>query len=218
MHAQKTITIFFLIFAILQTRAQNLPIVNATLDQNNMFREDAFWGNWAVPIGTATASSTLCPQEKNNYGVKNLTDSKQTTAWVEGKEDYGIGEFIEFKMKYDVSDSMSCFGCVYHFFGKCYIQNGYCKSDMIWRANSRVKRFKLYYNDTAICFIDLMDTQRPQIINITKYFVQQHNESQNDRINIKNGDILKFEIVDVYKGEKYKDTAISTFIGQGMGN
>ncbi len=219
MYQKRAFILFFLLISsLLQLQAQDIPIVNATLDQDNTLHDEAFWGNWAVPVGDATASSTLCSQGKNNYEVKNLTDDKQNTAWVEGKADYGIGEYIAFKMQYDETDPLSCFGCVYQFFGLCYIQNGYCKSDIIWRANSRVKRFKLYHNNTAICFIDLMDTQRLQVINISKFFTQNHEGVQEGRIDVKNGDVLKFEIIDVYKGEKYKDTAISTFIGQGMGN
>ena len=35
---------------------------------------------------------------------------------------------------------------------------------------------------------------------------------------IKEGDVLKFEIVSVYKGSTYKDVAISEFLCEGAGN
>jgi hypothetical protein len=35
---------------------------------------------------------------------------------------------------------------------------------------------------------------------------------------IKQGDSLKFEIVEVYAGSKYKDTAISAFFAEGAKN
>ena len=44
-----------------------------------------------------TTSSTLSSQGNNNYGAENLEDGKKETAWVEGKQGYGIGEKIEIK-------------------------------------------------------------------------------------------------------------------------
>jgi len=36
--------------------------------------------------------------------------------------------------------------------------------------------------------------------------------------NAKDGDKLKFEIIDVYKGTKFKDTGLSEFVFQSTGN
>jgi hypothetical protein len=77
------------------------------------------------------ASSTLSSTStKVNYSIDNLSDNNPNTAWVEGKEDYGIGEFIEF-------DYMNT---------ELWIYNGYQKSKKSFLANSRVKTFKIYFD------------------------------------------------------------------------
>lgn len=58
----------------------------------------------------------------------------------------------------------------------------------------------MYYNGEFITNIELEDTIKPQYIDISSF-----------GLNAKSGKEakFKFEIVDVYKGEKYEDTAIT---------
>ena len=51
----------------------------------------------AETVTPIKASSTLPPQGKANYSLNNISDFDPMTAWVEGKPDYGIGEYIIFK-------------------------------------------------------------------------------------------------------------------------
>lgn len=128
------------------------------------------------------ASSTLAGQGNKNYGVKNLSDYNPMSAWVEGKADYGIGESFEIRAA-----------------GVNSIYNGYQSSPKNWIENSRVKRFKVYRNNSPICFLDLTDEMGGQ-----RFELPGHNN-----YNAEKEYTFKFEIVDVYKGTKWPDVAIS---------
>lgn len=47
---------------------------------------------WDVSV-----SSFLKPEGGNSYDVGNLEDFRAKTAWIEGKPDYGIGEYILYR-------------------------------------------------------------------------------------------------------------------------
>ena len=130
------------------------------------------------------ASSTLKASSSNNYFVQNLADFKHYTAWVEGRSDYGIGEYF-------IVTSETGFN---------YIENGYQKSAKIWKSNSRVKTFKVYKNGSPVCFLRLKDLMGGQRFELP----------------IESDDgYFKFEIVDVYKGDKWSDVAITHIDHQG---
>lgn len=173
------------------------------------------WGFNSSPIGIPTASSTLKPEGKNDYKIDNINDLDLTTAWIEGNPGYGIGESftIEFNWKKDYEG----FGKPYNFYGVIEIFNGYCKSEKIWEENSRIKTLKMYYNGKAICLIHLVDTWQYQSVDLRKYF-KNPNFFPNGKMKAKDEDKLKFEIVDVYKGTKYKDTALSEFVAASPPN
>jgi hypothetical protein len=128
------------------------------------------------------ASSTLINQGRYNYGIKNINDNDPMTAWVEGKADYGIGEFFEIKAA-----------------GINTIYNGYQFSPKSWIENSRVKKFKVYRNNIPICYLELTDEMGRQ-----SFELPDHN-SYNPLVEY----IFKFEILDVYEGSKWQDVAIS---------
>jgi hypothetical protein len=71
------------------------------------------------------ASSILQASGNNTYGTSNLSDDNPQTVWVEGKVDYGIGEYITFNRGADMM----------------LIYNGYQKSEKAFYDNSRVKTF-----------------------------------------------------------------------------
>ena len=133
-------------------------------------------------VNPLKASSTLANQGKNNYDIKNINDNNPMTAWVEGKADYGIGEFFEIKAA-----------------GINTIYNGYQSSPKSWIENSRVKKFKVYKNNVAICYLELTDEMGRQ-----SFELPGHNN-----YNIEKEYVFKFELLDVYKGSKWKDVASS---------
>lgn len=126
------------------------------------------------------ASSTLKGQGSKNYKVQNVSDDDPMTAWVEGVNGYGIGEWFEVK-----AITVNT------------IYNGYQSSIKNFQSNSRVKRFKVYRHGEPICFLDLTDEMGAQ------HFELPHH------VNWETQEIFKFEIVEVYKGEKWDDVCIS---------
>ena len=147
-------------------------------------------GNYKV-----NASSNLKQQGKNIYDAESSNDLSYKTAWVEGKKDSGIGEYIE-----------------YHFEPKSpritaiIIANGYMKSDIAWKNNNRVKSFKFYLNGEFYGILNLTDTKTDQRFELGTF---GHNEDGSDLV-------LRFEINEVYQGDKYNDTAISEIYFDGI--
>lgn len=126
------------------------------------------------------ASSTLKSQGSKTYKLENVADEDPMTAWVEGVKGYGIGEWFEVK-----AITVNT------------IYNGYQSSIKNFQSNSRVKRFKVYRHGEPICFLDLTDEMGAQ------HFELPHH------VNWESREIFRFEIVEVYKGEKWEDVCIS---------
>jgi hypothetical protein len=134
----------------------------------------------------ARASSTLSPQGNSDYKADNLFDWDPQTPWVEGKSDYGIGEYFQVDLPFSGS-SVSIF-------------NGYQKTYETWKNNSRVKKFKVYGDGRPLCYLILKDLMGYQTFNIP---------NDNDY------DTYTFEIMEVYPGIKWKDVAISEICNIG---
>ena len=140
-----------------------------------------FYHDCAQGVTIIVASSTLAPQGTKNYSVNNLNDENPMTAWVP-KAGSGIGEYFEIQAQ-DVNT----------------IYNGYQASPSAWKNNSRVKKFKIYKNNISLCFLELSDKMGSQRFELPdKQGYNEHNHY-----------IFKFEIVEIYKGMKWLDVAIS---------
>lgn len=142
-----------------------------------------------------TASSFLESEGTIDYKPKNAHDSSFKTAWAEGVKGYGIGEYLEYYFKNDsprITDIM--------------IYNGYIKSDKAWKENSRVKTIKLYVNDTPYAILNLKDTKAEQTFTVEPLGRRADGKEL----------ILKFKIVDVYKGTKYDDMVITELFFDGL--
>ncbi len=139
-----------------------------------------------------SASSFLKSQGKISYAPKNAHDLNYKNAWVEGSDAYGIGEYLEYKFTAG-SPRIT----------KIKVVNGYVKSETAYQNNSRVKQLKVYLNDKAFAIFNLEDKIACQSFNF-------------EPIGEKTDWILKFEILDVYKGDKYDDTAISEIYFDGI--
>jgi Protein of unknown function (DUF1557). len=141
-----------------------------------------------------TASSVLPPNKDLDYVPENIHDFSLRTAWVEGKAGYGIGESITFRFEKNSPPVTAV-----------EIFNGYMKSDALWLANSRVKQLKLYIDNKPYAILNLKDIKSKQI-----FYIDTLQGTKSDLF-------LKFEIVDVYKGDKYDDVAISELEFDGIG-
>ncbi|MDR0420293.1 MAG: Hint domain-containing protein [Prevotellaceae bacterium] len=172
-------------------------------EETAMFFEKDDWYNcsWVYVVN---ASSALKPFGNIDYKAQNIHDFNFETAWVEGVKGYGIGESITYRFPYwdeDISgEKMSSDIAVTN----VIIFNGYLKSYRAWRDNSRVKQLKLYINGEPYALLNLQDTIAMQVFNIGNH------SSTTDLY-------MTFEITDVYKGNKYDDTAISELEFDGTG-
>ena len=148
------------------------------------------WEGDYFPFGVRAvyASSTLVDKRgRYNYEVSNISDDDLRTTWVEGESDYGIGEYIEFE---------------FSGYEGIIIYNGFQKTIDLWKNNSRVKTFKVYFNNIPLCFFELKDMMMVQkfwLYDLTNTFYGESN-------------VMRLEIYEVYKGEKWKDVCISDIL------
>ena len=197
--------IFIVVNQALQ--AQNTtPIFRADLPQTRYFE----WGKPPIPdldgpgnpwvhphnmchtlYDKCVASSTLAPQGKNNYVVANLSDDNPKTAWVEGQDDYGIGAYLEFT-------NFVIYGSEIH------ILTGYQSSQTSWENNSRVKKLKVSCDGKELCILELGDVMGIQSFTLNDMILEKINPNQTGKEKT-----IRFTIMDVYPGIKWKDTAIT---------
>jgi len=220
--------------------AEELPIIIASAPQNKF----TDWGNepiepvdgppesWTWPhlmcdgpqAESVKVSSFLPAQGKYNYVAANLCDDDPRTAWVEGKDDYGVGESFEMT------------GWIPMGSGEIGILNGYQINRSSWENNSRVKKLKVSINEKDVCILELNDVMGIQTFNLPVNALKMlqgetkvvHSNSEVPKgvssINDGNGNIqytvggggnLKFTIMDVFPGKKWKDTAITGIFSCG---
>jgi len=128
-----------------------------------------------------TVSSHIKSNSGNNYNKENLTDKNLKTAWVP-------------KSKSRIFTINAPEGLYLKGYG-FVIFNGYLKNKKLWKYNSRIEMMKVYLNNKPIGYVYLEDIMKPQ-----KFFVNTKGIEGT----------LKFEIISVYKGQKYpQDVAIS---------
>lgn len=134
-------------------------------------------------------SSTLEPMYGYYYDWYNMFDGDTDTAWVENKEDTGIGEYIE--LTYSDEYEIAAFSII----------NGYAKSERIFNKNCAVKRFNITVNGLNYGTLILEHNYSRQ------YFVLP------ETIEIEKGDVIRFTIEDTYVGinDDESDTAITEF-------
>ena len=175
-------------------------------------------------IPFCNVSSALSPQKNNNYNHTSISDLSYATAWVEGVKGDGIGETIEFN-----------FPAQHPRITAIKIANGYIKDKTTWKNNSRVKQLKVCVNNKEFVILNLKDVYAEQIFEIPtigyeityrgvtkdgksyyKYRDEKGNQFKSYNKEIESGDTIRFEIISVYKGDKYDDTAITEIYFSGL--
>lgn len=144
-----------------------------------------FYFDCELGVTPTRASSTLPSQGSKSYGIKNLFDGNPMSAWVEGDSEYGIGEYFEVDG-----------------FNVNVIYNGYQSSPSNWLNNSRVKRFLITKNGAPLCYLDLTDEMGAQYFTLPVGTTSEMSR-------------FRFVVIDVYKGTKWKDVAISEVSSRG---
>ena len=152
---------------------------------------------------TLSASSELKPTNGISYSAKNIHDLNYKTAWVEGVPGYGIGESITYHIR-PQNPRIT----------EIIIVNGYVKSEKTWRENSRVKTLKMYIDDKEYAILKLEDTRQEQHFKVEPLGYSDREDW--DVLEAKPWWTMKFEVMEVYEGEKYDDTAITQIYFDGI--
>ncbi len=150
-----------------------------------------------------TASSYLKSQGENNYEPKNAHDLNYKNAWVEGVTGYGIREYLLYTFE-GASPRIN----------EIIVVNGYVKSKTAWENNSRVKKLKVYIDNKPYAILNLQDIRGSQSFKVEP--IGNGDRKDWDVLKTKPDWTLKFEILDVYKGLKYDDVAISEIYFDGL--
>ena len=182
----------FTIMAQKVVKAEQYVFDLPTINDKSTDENDPEFGMWLRCMmcdmyQNVKTSSTLKASGSSSYAADNLSDDNPQTAWVEGKADYGIGEFVTFNV--EGTDQM-------------HIYNGYQKSKASFYNNSRVKTFKVYFDNKYVGDLLLNDKPGQQQVNLSEFGIESYKT-------------IKLEIKEVYPGKKWKDTAISELFFEG---
>lgn len=135
------------------------------------------------------ASSTLSSEhseatrKKLDYSAGMLRDWDSRTAWVEGREDDGIGESVILTLPTPkVLTSLT-------------LANGYQESQELWLANNRIAKLKITLNGEHTFTTPLGDEMGEWVIPLNAY--QEPVQT------------IRMEITEVHRGTQFRDTAIS---------
>lgn len=145
-------------------------------------------------VDSVFASSVLASQGKTTYNAEHVIDFKPT-AWVEANPGAGEGESISFRYEKLSADEPITSITIY---------NGFQKSELLYKKNSRVKVARLLVNGVPAYDLQLKDTMKGQSFSID--------------ITPKDGFpvILTLRIMSVFPGEQYQDTAITEILFDGI--
>jgi hypothetical protein len=142
-----------------------------------------------------TASTYLKDDRKITYKPDNIHDFDLFTAWVPDNTNGSLGKKINFHFK-PFAPRVN----------EILIWNGYIKNIDIWKSNSRVAKFKMFVNGKPTAILELKDIKNTQSFKINPI---QSTDSTRDLI-------LTLEILEVYKGTKYDDVAVSEIGFDGL--
>ncbi len=152
---------------------------------------------------TLSASSQLASYKGITYAASNAHDLNYKTVWAEGVKGYGIGETLTYNFPPQTARVTDII-----------VVNGYVKSLKSWKENSRVKKLKMYLNDEPIAILNLKDSRQQQSFSFEPMGVSERDNY--DELMNKPWWSIKFEIMEVYKGDKYDDTVITEIFLDGI--
>jgi hypothetical protein len=140
---------------------ENIRLTQAV--ENRMGGTDST-ANAETPVNiTATASSSRKVFRGIDYGPANAMDGSMMTAWVEGTDGPGIGEWIRFDFGREVK------------LRRIFIAPGYFKSPQIWQKNNRLAIAIFHFSDGStkeFRFPDQMEEQQVETGDVTTSWVR----------------------------------------------
>jgi F5/8 type C domain len=130
---------------------------------------------------SATASSSLTATLISDFQPTNLLDGDPASAWNEGADGPGIGEWV----LYDFGEPVPL--------ARIEIANGYQRDEERFAATARVKSLELAYSDGTKQLVQLLDAQGLQTIKPA----------------VKETAQITFTIISVYPHYEWEDAALS---------
>jgi hypothetical protein len=112
---------------------------------------------------TASSSSVRLAVQSNTYYPANAIDGKRSTAWIEGVDGPGLGEWIRFDFDREIK------------LHRILIQPGYFKSPAIWAENNRLATVTAQFSDGTsrdLNFDNRMDSQKVDIGSVKTRWVK----------------------------------------------
>lgn len=171
--------------------------------RNNSIRDES--------IREVSVSSTLSGQGSADYSKRNMFDRDMATAWVEGVQGDGTGEWIEVELN----------GYSIDFIG---IINGYAKDESAYIENSRIRKLKYeiildeegpYYHDyyeNIEGTVELPDLSWAEIENNDFSEIVLEVYFGGSLLPVKR---IRLEAVEVYPGTMYEDLCITELFISG---
>lgn len=198
-------------FSVFPAIAEELPQLQGQPQEDDEFFTDSENPHQFLPrnswydgghVHLVDASSELANSGSLTYKASNAHDSNALTAWIEGKSDDGIGEWIEYTFNFDViPEYKGNLGI-----DTLLIANGYKKSRKLWKANSRIKTLRMSLDGEPMATIHLDDCFEIQKVDIPKIMFPRYTTRK-----------VRFEILEIYRGDKYRDTALGLLMFDGVG-
>jgi hypothetical protein len=112
---------------------------------------------------TASASSVRLAVQSNTYYASNAIDGKRMTAWIEGADGAGAGEWIRFDFDREIN------------LHRILFQPGYFKSASAWSQNNRLASITAQFSDGSsreLTFDDRMESQKIDVGNVRTRWVR----------------------------------------------
>lgn len=186
-------------------------------DEKNWLERDS--DKWSSLYPEKNLNLTLLTHSSSNLGKAyesaTICDGKIETAWVEGVEGNGIGEWV--KIAVDAYTCLSEITTTPFEVSTLAVIPGYGKSSKTWTENNRVRKLLVVINtppqaipkenEWVVLRLNLKDENSFQVFGIP---VQQTAVNMDP---MKRNVWIKIE--EIYKGTKYQDTCISEFVLAG---
>ncbi len=160
--------------------------MHVEVDRIQVVSQVAAEPRYLSPFAEAGASSQLPADQYGQYSAYAVIDESLDTAWVEGTEGPGVGEWIELSFP-DAIDLHAI-----------EIANGYNRDADIFDKNNRVKKATLHFSDGERVSIDLADERGLQHISL--------HETLGSTVET---EMIRLVIDAVYPGTEYDDTCLA---------
>ena len=169
-------------------------------------------------------SSVLIERNKpeTEYELNKIWDRSISTTWAEGAAGAGIGEYVTIEVRFLPSLFFEDILSNIKIEGKLQINNGFCRSEKLFKDNNRVKKalITIYAVPLRVAQtgtfalkpgpiilkefeIHIDDTNKLQVFNFDTE-IQSFTDVEGS-VDL----FLRLTILEIYYGEKYNDTCIS---------